>query len=77
MIPLKALLLRFFVISKISRKCLFHHSSFLVNSQDRVIRVFNRDSVLAYKEGKEPEATQKLQDLVNRYIAGFSFLTKY
>ena len=39
--------------------------------------MFNRDSVLAYKEGKEPEATQKLQDLVNRYIAGFSFLTKY
>lgn len=43
-------------------------SSFLVNSQDRVIRVFNRESVLAYKEGKEPEATQKLQDLVNRTL---------
>ena len=55
---------------------LFPYSSFLVNSQDRVIRVFNRDSVLAYKEGKEPEATQKLQDLVNRYADYFICLTK-
>ena len=44
-------------------------SSFLVNSQDRVIRVFDRNSVIACKEGQEPEPTQKLQDLVNRYVA--------
>jgi len=43
-------------------------SSFLVNSQDRVIRVFDRDDVIAYKGGKEPEATQKLQDLVNKTL---------
>lgn len=44
-------------------------NSFLVNSQDRVIRVFNRDDVIKFKgEGKEPEATQKLQDLVNRTL---------
>ena len=55
---------------------LFTQSSFLANSQDRVILVFNRDSVSAYKEGKEPEATQKLQDLVNRYAVYFICLTK-
>jgi len=43
-------------------------SSFLVNSQDRVIRVFNRDKVLSCTEGQEPEPTQKLQDLVNRTL---------
>lgn len=43
-------------------------SSFLVNSQDRVIRVFNRDSVVSCSEGQEPEPAQKLQDLVNRTL---------
>lgn len=53
--------LRFFSLS------LLFKSSFLVNSQDRVIRVFNRNDVISYKEGKkEPEPTQKLQDLVNK-----------
>ena len=40
----------------------------MVNSQDRVIRVFNRDAVLSCLNGQEPEPTQKLQDLVNRYV---------
>ncbi|XP_065643236.1 retinoblastoma-binding protein 5 homolog isoform X2 [Hydra vulgaris] len=43
-------------------------NSFLVNSQDRVIRVFDRDAVISCKDGQEPEPTQKLQDLVNRTL---------
>jgi len=43
-------------------------SSFLVNSQDRVIRVYNRDAVINCEEGDEPEPIQKLQDLVNRTL---------
>jgi len=43
-------------------------SSFMINSQDRVIRVFDREAVLACGEGTEPEPYQKLQDLVNRTL---------
>jgi len=42
--------------------------SFLVNSQDRVIRVFNTEIVLSCPQGVEPEPSQKLQDLVNRTL---------
>merc|ERR1712098_171138 len=40
--------------------------SFLVNTSDRVIRVFNTKQVMSCEEGVEPEPTQKLQDLVNK-----------
>ena len=41
-------------------------SNFLVNSADRVIRVFDIDVIMASYEDEEPEALQRLQDLVNR-----------
>jgi len=40
--------------------------SFLVNTSDRVIRVYNTQEVLECAEGEEPEPVQKLQDLVNK-----------
>lgn len=46
----------------------FAFSSFLVNSQDRVIRVFDREMVLKCDESVDPEPVQKLQDLVNRSV---------
>lgn len=39
---------------------------FLVNTADRVIRVYNSKEVLAYGKDGEPEPVQKLQDLVNK-----------
>ena len=47
-------------------KQIFLFSFFLVNSADRVIRVYDSGAVL--KDGKDgdPEPTQKLQDLVNK-----------
>ena len=42
-------------------------SHFLVNSSDRIIRVFDSDDVLrSRQENREPECIQRLQDLVNR-----------
>ena len=48
--------------------CFFSFSAFLINSQDRIIRVFDSQIVLSCQgtEGAEPEPIQKLQDLVNR-----------
>ena len=43
-------------------------SNFLVNSADRVIRVFDIDVIMASFEEEEPEALQRLQDLVNRCV---------
>ena len=43
-------------------------SNFLVNSADRVIRVFDIDAIMASVEEDEPEALQRLQDLVNRCV---------
>lgn len=40
--------------------------SFLVNTADRVIRVYKTSDVLNLTEGKDPEPDQKLQDLVNK-----------
>jgi len=40
--------------------------SFLVNTADRVIRVYKTTDVLKHKDGKDPEPDQKLQDLVNK-----------
>lgn len=39
---------------------------FLVNTADRVIRVYDSQEVLACGIGGEPEAVQRLQDLVNK-----------
>ena len=46
----------------------FFFSAFLINSQDRIIRVFDSQIVLSCQgtEEAEPEPIQKLQDLVNR-----------
>ena len=44
-------------------------SAFLVNSSDRIIRVFDGQIILACKgQNAEPEPIQKLQDLVNRTL---------
>jgi len=43
-------------------------NAFMINSQDRVIRVFDRDMVLSCPDGSEPDPIQKLQDLVNRTL---------
>lgn len=40
--------------------------SFLVNTADRVIRVYDAKEVLACKKDGDPEPIQKLQDLVNK-----------
>ncbi|XP_019880220.1 retinoblastoma-binding protein 5 homolog [Aethina tumida] len=39
---------------------------FLINTADRVIRVYNSKEILAFGKDCEPEPLQKLQDLVNR-----------
>ena len=44
-------------------------SNFLVNSADRVIRVFDIEDILREEDG-DVEALQRLQDLVNRYVRG-------
>ncbi|KAK3575950.1 hypothetical protein CHS0354_019267 [Potamilus streckersoni] len=41
---------------------------FLVNSADRIIRVYKSDEVLLCSKDGEPEPIQKLQDLVNRTL---------
>ena len=41
-----------------------------MNSADRVIRVFDIDSIMATLDDDEPEALQRLQDLVNRSVWG-------
>lgn len=40
--------------------------SFLVNTADRVIRVYNTKDVMECPEDEDPEPVQKLQDLVNK-----------
>ena len=40
--------------------------SFLVNTADRVIRVYNTQEVMSTPDGEDPEPVQKLQDLVNK-----------
>lgn len=46
----------------------FLFSNFLVNSADRIVRVYDVDDIVQNADsGSEPEALQKLQDLVNKY----------
>ena len=47
----------------------YRFSCFLVNSSDRIIRVYESEEVLACGKDGEPEPIQKLQDLVNRLVA--------
>ena len=50
-----------------SLRIVLNFSAFLVNSSDRIIRVFDGQIILACKgQNAEPEPIQKLQDLVNR-----------
>lgn len=44
----------------------FRFSSFLINTSDRVIRVYDAKEVIACGKDGEPEPIQKLQDLVNK-----------
>lgn len=44
----------------------FDFSCFLINTSDRVIRVYDSKEVLACGKDGEPEPIQKLQDLVNK-----------
>ena len=45
------------------------YSCLLVNSADRVIRVYEEGEIIACGKNGEPEPIQKLQDLVNRYVS--------
>lgn len=40
----------------------------LINSADRLIRVYEEGEILACGQDGEPEPIQKLQDLVNKYV---------
>lgn len=45
------------------------YSCLLINSADRIIRVYDAAEVLTCGKDGEPEPMQKLQDLVNRYVS--------
>lgn len=51
----------FFLLSSPSSSC------FLINTADRIIRVYDGREILTCGRDGEPEPMQKLQDLVNRY----------
>lgn len=50
----------FFLLSSPSSSC------FLINTADRIIRVYDGREILTCGRDGEPEPMQKLQDLVNR-----------
>nr|XP_039149772.1 retinoblastoma-binding protein 5 homolog isoform X1 [Drosophila simulans] len=41
--------------------------AFLINTSDRVIRVYDSKEIITLGKDGEPEPIQKLQDLVNKY----------
>lgn len=43
-------------------------SAFLINTSDRVIRVYDSKEIIALGKDGEPEPIQKLQDLVNKLV---------
>lgn len=45
---------------------MFSFSAFLINTSDRVIRVYDSKEIIALGKDGEPEPIQKLQDLVNK-----------
>ena len=47
---------------------MYFRSNFLVNSADRVIRVFDIEYLMEAAQEEEIEPLQKLQDLVNRWV---------
>ncbi|KAF7643868.1 hypothetical protein LDENG_00231750 [Lucifuga dentata] len=47
-------------------------SCFLINTADRIIRVYDGREILTCGRDGEPEPMQKLQDLVNRYATLYS-----
>lgn len=46
----------------------YMRSCFLINTADRIIRVYDGREILTCGRDGEPEPMQKLQDLVNRYV---------
>jgi hypothetical protein len=56
----------FFVVSTGTPSKSFLSSYFLVNTADRVIRVYDSKEVMTCGDDGEPEPIQKLQDLVNK-----------
>ena len=63
--PLQCIVSPSHIISFLTRLPLLS-SNFLVNSADRVIRVFNIDEIMDVDDNDDIEALQRLQDLVNR-----------
>ena len=49
-----------------ARPLVLLHSTFLLNTADRIIRVYESGEVLACGLNGEPEPVQKLQDLINK-----------
>lgn len=49
-------------------------SCFLINTADRIIRVYDGREILTCGKDGEPEPMQKLQDLVNRYSAPYLYI---
>lgn len=58
-----SLILPAFVLSCLLSSC------FLINTADRIIRVYDGREILTCGRDGEPEPMQKLQDLVNRYVS--------
>lgn len=59
----------YFFFSLFNAMCVLWHSShscFLINTADRIIRVYDGREILTCGRDGEPEPMQKLQDLVNR-----------
>lgn len=54
----------------LSDLCPFSCSCFLINTADRIIRVYDGREILTCGRDGEPEPMQKLQDLVNRWGQG-------
>lgn len=59
---------RFHVELQIDFKSFYYCSSFLINTSDRIIRVYDAKEVIACGIDGEPEPIQKLQDQVNKYV---------
>ena len=55
-------------INHLEHHAFFSCRCFLVNSADRIIRVYESREVLTCGKDGEPEPIQKLQDLVNKSV---------
>lgn len=54
-------------IEKLKYKSINISRSFLVNTADRIIRVYDGKEVVLLGMNGEPDPIQKLQDLINRF----------